>query len=83
MSDTLTIDETRRRIAALPAEERCHAACPGWDIFETNTVRDIEIERCDECFAHLPDDQTVMDDDVQQLPEALAALSNRYRKEPS
>ncbi len=78
---SLTVDETRRRIAAIPADERCHPSCAGWDIFETNTSRGIEIERCDECFAHLPDDQTVMDDDVEQLPEAIEALARAPHKE--
>lgn len=73
-SKTLTIEETRRRIAAIPEDERCSPGCKGWDIFETNTDRGIEVERCDECFSHLNAEHVVMDDDVQQLPEAIEAL---------
>lgn len=78
--DTLTIEETRRRISTIPLEERCADSCPGWYVFDTNTRRGLEIERCDECFAHLTDDQTVMDDDVERFPEAIEALK-RAREE--
>lgn len=81
MSETLSIEETRRRIAALADDERCHPSCKGWDVFDTNTNRGTEIERCDECFAHLPDDRIVMDDDVQQLPEAINELAAALQKD--
>ncbi len=79
---TLSIVEVRRRIAALPLTERCHDGCKGWEVFESNSERGIGpdrlvICRCDECFAHLPADQIIYDDDAEQLPEAQVALSWR------
>ncbi len=72
-----SIEEVRRLLAALPVEERCDPTCPGWGVFETNTERGTEIERCDDCAAAIKEHtgEELWDDDVEQLPEAIAALA--------
>jgi hypothetical protein len=48
----------------------CYDGCKGWDIFNADGV--LEIQRCDECWAGVPDAPT--DSDYQALPECQAEL---------
>jgi hypothetical protein len=60
----------RRKLSGRPAE-RCHDECPGWFVTDCGAV-----QRCDDCWARLPDDLMLFDDDAAALPEAMIALAS-------
>lgn len=61
------IRRVREKIAARP--EPCHPECPGWAVFDGDTLC-----RCDECFYDMPEKKQLTDTEVELLPEAQAEL---------
>lgn len=62
--------ETRRRIAALPDEERCCDGCPTYYVDDEV----LKLVTCDACWHRVPTDEQVDEDDVAALPEAQVQL---------
>lgn len=52
--------------------DRCDDGCPGWAVFDVGGA--LEIEACDDCWAHKPKDMRLTDDEAAAMPEALNAL---------
>ncbi len=61
-------------------EDACSATCPGYDAFDVGDG-EFELQRCDDCFANLPDDATVSDADVRALPAARRLLRDTIARE--
>lgn len=71
------ISEVREILASRP--RKCSRTCPGWGVFES-IDREPEIEVCDECMIPFGEGKPrhadwLTDYDVDQLPEAKAALA--------
>lgn len=64
----LSIEEVRRRLAAIPIAERCDPACPGWVTGPT------WVERCDDCSRKVPEAMRLGDEDMHCLPEVQASM---------
>lgn len=80
---TKSIVEVREILASRDPETKCHPTCQGWDVFETNRETEhegFEIEVCDECNSAQPKQLKLMDEDVEQLPEAQLALAKTLER---
>ena len=73
MPETREIEEVRAILKSIPEEDRCDPKCLGYIISDAGNGP--QIERCDECCGHLPDDKYLNDCDVSQLPEAQELLA--------
>lgn len=71
----MTIQQVRTALKSIPRRKRCDPTCKGWEIFHIDRGTGVEVEGCDECLSLLPKDERPTDDEIEQLPEARAALA--------
>lgn len=71
----MTIQQVRAALKSIPRRKRCHSTCRGWEIFHIDRGPGVEVEGCDECLSALPVGERPSDDEIEQLPEARAALA--------
>jgi hypothetical protein len=70
MDNQTKSDDVRRRLAAIPAAQRCAASCPGWHVNHESW----EPERCDQCSLTVPMQMRVLDRELEVLPEVQAEM---------